>query len=87
MFCNHESKQKRSSGLVFVLITLSLDAIGVGLSNPILPKLIDQFAGDISIATHYFVALATTYALMLFVFSPIQEALSDQYSRKPILLL
>lgn len=80
-------KQKRSPGLVFVFITLFLDVIGVGLSNPILPKLITQLLGDVSTAAYYYGALTTTYALMLFVFSPIQGALSDQYGRKPVLLL
>lgn len=76
-----------SSGLVFVLITLFLDVIGVGLSNPILPKLINQVVGDVSTASYYFGAVTTTYALMLFVFSPVQGALSDQFGRKPVLLL
>jgi DHA1 family tetracycline resistance protein-like MFS transporter len=76
-----------SSGLVFVLITLFLDVIGVGLSNPILPKLINQVVGDVSTASYYFGAVTTTYALMLFVFSPVQGAFSDQFGRKPVLLL
>ena len=74
-------------GFVFVLITLFLDVMGIGLSNPILPKLINQIVGDVSTAAHYFGALTATYALMLFVFSPIQGALSDQFGRKPVLLL
>ncbi len=74
-------------GLVFVLITLFLDVIGVGLSNPILPKLINQVVGDVSTAAYYFGAVTTTYALMLFLFSPVQGALSDQFGRRPVLLL
>ena len=78
---------KLQSGIVFVLITLFLDVMGIGLSNPILPKLINQAVGDVSTAAYYFGALTTTYALMLFIFSPIQGALSDQFGRKPVLLL
>jgi DHA1 family tetracycline resistance protein-like MFS transporter len=78
---------KLRSGIVFVLITLFLDVMGIGLSNPILPKLINQVVGDVSTAAYYFGALTTTYALMLFIFSPIQGALSDQFGRKPVLLL
>jgi DHA1 family tetracycline resistance protein-like MFS transporter len=78
---------KYPSSLVFVLITLFLDVMGIGLSNPILPKLINQIVGDISTAAYYFGVITTTYALMLFVFSPIQGALSDQFGRKPVLLL
>lgn len=63
-----------------------LDVMGVGLSTPILPKLIAEFVGDVSSAAYYYGAVTTTYALMLFVFSPIQGALSDRFGRKPVLL-
>lgn len=79
-------KKQRPSSLIFVLITLFLDVMGVGLSTPILPKLIAQFVGDVSTAAHYYGGVTTTYALMLFVFSPIQGALSDRFGRKPVLL-
>lgn len=79
-------KLQRPPGLIFVLITLFLDVMGVGLSNPILPKLIAQFIGDISTTSYYYGAVTTTYALMLFIFSPIQGALSDRFGRKPVLL-
>jgi DHA1 family tetracycline resistance protein-like MFS transporter len=80
-------RSKPISGLVFVLFTLFLDVIGVGLSNPILPKLVEQFVGDVSTAAYYYGAIATSYAVMLFIFSPVQGALSDRFGRKPVLLL
>ncbi|GAC1451999.1 MAG: hypothetical protein NVSMB70_20260 [Chamaesiphon sp.] len=58
----------------------------MGLSTPILPKLITNLLGDVSTASYYFGAVTTSYALMLFVFSPIQGAISDQFGRKPVLL-
>ncbi|MCL1470228.1 TCR/Tet family MFS transporter [Argonema antarcticum] len=79
-------KLKRPPGLIFVLITLFIDVMGVGLSAPILPKLIAGFIGDVSTASYYYGAVTTSYALMLFVFSPIQGALSDRFGRKPVLL-
>lgn len=75
------------AGLLFVLFTLFLDVMGIGLSSPVLPKLIEQFAGNVSTAAYYYGAVTTLFALMLFVFSPIQGALSDQFGRKPVLLL
>lgn len=77
---------KLTDSIVFVLITLFIDVMGIGLSYPILPKLINQAVGDVSTASYYFGALTTTYALMLFIFSPVQGALSDQFGRKPVLL-
>lgn len=80
-------KKKRQSHLLFVLITLFLDVMGVGLSTPILPKLIAEFVGgDVSTAAYYFGAAITTNALMLFLFSPLQGALSDRFGRRPVLL-
>lgn len=80
-------KNKLPSGFLFVLVTLFLDVMGVGLSSPVLPKLMEQFAGSVSTAAYYYGAVTTLYGLMLFVFSPIQGALSDQWGRKPVLLL
>lgn len=77
---------KHPPALGFALITLFLEVMGIALSNPILPQLINQFVNDISKSAYYFGALATTYALMIFVFSPIQGGLSDQFGRKPVLL-
>jgi MFS transporter, DHA1 family, tetracycline resistance protein len=79
--------RKLPPGFLFVLLTLFIDVMGIGLSGPILPKLITRFVGDVSTAAHYFGAVTTLYALMLFIFAPIQGALSDQFGRKPILLL
>ncbi len=79
-------KSKRPPGLLFVLITIFLDVMGVGLSAPILPKLITNIVGDVSTASYYYGAVITSYALMLLVFSPIQGAISDQIGRKPMLL-
>jgi MFS transporter, DHA1 family, tetracycline resistance protein len=73
--------------MIFALITMFLEVMGTGLSSPILPKLIANLVGDVSTASYYFGAIATTYALMLFVFSPIQGVLSDWWGRKPVLLL
>lgn len=80
-------KTKLPPGLLFVLLTLFLDVMGLGLSSPVLPKLIEQLVGSVSSAAFYYGALTTIFALMLFVFSPIQGALSDQFGRKPVLLL
>ena len=79
--------KKLPAEITFVLITLFLDVMGIGFSTPILPKIITQAVGDVSTAAYYFGALTTTYALMLFIFSPIQGALSDRFGRKPVLLL
>ncbi len=78
----------RKAGLSFILVTLFLDILGIGLVIPILPRLVESFVGqDASKAAFYVGALASAYALMQFIFSPIMGSLSDRYGRRPVLLI
>lgn len=80
--------QKRQAAMIFILITLFLDVLGLGIIIPILPELIKHFVGgNESLAASYFGPLAAAYALMQFVFAPILGALSDRFGRRPIILI
>jgi MFS transporter, DHA1 family, tetracycline resistance protein len=79
--------QKRNPGIYFIFITLVIDVLGIGLIIPILPALLQQFAGgDISKASRYSGLLMAAYAVMQFIFSPIMGGLSDKFGRRPVLL-
>lgn len=72
----------------FIFITLLIDVTGLGLIIPVLPKLIEQLVhGGISEASKWGGWLTFAYAIMQFLFSPVLGNLSDQYGRRPILLL
>jgi MFS transporter, DHA1 family, tetracycline resistance protein len=76
------------ASLAFVMVTVTLDILAIGLIVPVLPKLVEQFlGGDTSRAAAMFGYMSVTWALMQFVFSPILGALSDRFGRRPILLL
>lgn len=78
----------RKAGLRFIVGTLFLDILGLGLVVPILPRLVEGFVGgDPTEGAFYVGALAATYALMQFIFSPIMGSLSDRFGRRPVLLL
>jgi MFS transporter, DHA1 family, tetracycline resistance protein len=80
--------QKRQAGLGFIFFTLFLDILGLGLVIPVLPKLIEQFTGgNTSDASFYSGVLIAVYALMQFIFAPVLGSLSDQFGRRPIILL
>jgi DHA1 family tetracycline resistance protein-like MFS transporter len=71
----------------FILVTLFLDILGIGLAIPVLPELIKQFAnGDTSLASRYAGVIGGCYSLMLFLCAPIMGALSDRFGRRPVLL-
>jgi len=74
--------------LVFILITVALDAIGIGLIFPVMPDLIREVSGTtLSQAAVWGGVLATSYAVMQFLFGPVLGALSDRFGRRPVLLV
>ncbi len=74
--------------LIFILITLALDAMGIGLILPVMPDLIsDVNGGSLGNAAVWGGILATTFAVMQFIFGPIVGSLSDRYGRRPVLLV
>jgi DHA1 family tetracycline resistance protein-like MFS transporter len=78
----------RSPAFVFVFITVLLDMLALGMIIPVLPKLVVDFlGGDTARAAQIFGLFATAWALMQFVFSPVQGALSDRFGRRPLILM
>ena len=75
---------------IFVIFTtVVLDSMGIGIIIPVMPALFADVTGTekISDIAIWGGLLASTFALMQFIFGPILGALSDKYGRKPILLL
>ena len=79
--------QKKQAALSFILITILLDMLGIGIIVPVLPKLVTSLYGsDLSHGSYIFGWFVASYALMQFIFSPILGNLSDAYGRRPIIL-
>jgi DHA1 family tetracycline resistance protein-like MFS transporter len=78
---------RRQAGMVFILITLFIDILGIGIVIPVLPELVKEFVGnDTSHAGIYVGVIGASYALMQFLFAPVMGALSDRFGRRPVLL-
>ncbi len=81
------SRRPRQAAMIFILITLFIDILGVGIIVPILPELIKQFVGgSVATAGRYYGVIVATYALMQFFCAPILGALSDRFGRRPVIL-
>ena len=74
--------------LTFILVTVMIDAMGIGLIIPVMPDLLKEVQGTgIASAALWGGVLSTTFAIMQFLFAPILGGLSDQYGRRPVLLI
>ncbi len=75
------SKNRRD--IIILFFTLVVVMLGFGIVIPILPFYIDSFGAsgrDLGL-------LMSSFAAMQFIFAPIWGSLSDQYGRKPILII
>ncbi|MFC4146061.1 MFS transporter [Micromonospora mangrovi] len=77
---------RRAPALPFLLVTVFLDMLGLGLIVPILPALMTTVTGDAGTAVLWSGLLGSTYGLLQFVVSPLLGRLSDRYGRRPVLL-
>lgn len=79
---------KKRAALGFIFVTLLIDVIGFGIIIPVVPSLISELK-HISIpeAAAYGGWMVASFSIMQFVFSPVLGNLSDQYGRRPVLLI
>lgn len=94
-----EPAKPRQAAISFILLTLFIDILGIGIVIPVLPELVKDFIAKFpsesgpltadqidSIAGWYVGMIGASYALMQFLFAPILGALSDRFGRRPIIL-
>lgn len=81
------SATRRQAAFIFVFITVLLDMLALGMTIPVFPKLLLGFVeSNHARAAEINGIFASVWALMQFLFSPVQGALSDRFGRRPVIL-
>lgn len=74
--------------IFFIVMTVVIDAMGIGLIMPVMPDLIKEVLGvGLADAAVWGGILAASFAAMQFLFGPFLGNLSDRYGRRPVLLI
>src|SRR5580700_11974856 len=77
--------EPKGQGLGVVFAIVALDFAGIGITLPIIPRLLSEVARTPDLGWR-FGAFLSLYALMQFIFSPILGIWSDRVGRRPVLL-
>jgi DHA1 family tetracycline resistance protein-like MFS transporter len=77
----------RTAGMRFIMLTVLIDMLAVGVIVPVLPGLVGRFTANPAEQTWWYGAVTFSFALSSFFGAPLLGALSDRYGRRPILLL
>ena len=81
------SPAARQAAMPFIMITVLIDMMSIGLIVPVLPALVGTFSTSQTEQTWHYGAVTFAFSLANFFSSPILGALSDKYGRRPVLLV
>ena len=78
---------KPRAAVAFIFFTALIDVISFGIIIPVLPPLVVSFVHSEAKGAQIYGLFGAAFALMQFIVSPIQGALSDRFGRRPVLLI
>ena len=85
---NTPSPPRRRAALIFIFVTVLIDMLAFGMIIPVLPILVQDFVGgNAARAAEMYGLFGTAWALMQFIFSPVQGSLSDHFGRRGVILI
>lgn len=78
---------RRQPAMVFIMLTVLIDMMAIGVMVPVLPALVGTFTGSQADQAFWFAAVMFAFGVANFFGSPLLGALSDRHGRRPVLLL
>jgi MFS transporter, DHA1 family, tetracycline resistance protein len=78
---------KPAAAMPFIMITVLIDMVSIGLIIPVLPALVGSFTGSQADQAFWYGAVTFAFGIANFFGSPILGALSDRFGRRPVLLI
>ena len=77
-----------NGALAFIFVTVLIDMLAFGMIIPVLPILVQDFVGGDPVrGAEMYGLFGTAWALMQFIFSPVQGSLSDRFGRRLVILI
>lgn len=79
--------RSREAAMPFIMLTVLIDMVAIGLIIPVLPALVGSFSSSQADQAYWYGVVAFSFGVANFFASPILGGLSDRFGRRPVLLL
>ena len=77
----------RAAAMPFIMITVLIDMVSIGLIIPVLPALVGTFTSSQTEQAWWYGAVTFAFSFANFFASPLLGAMSDRFGRRPVLLV
>lgn len=77
----------RPAAMRFIMLTVLLDMLSIGIIVPVLPAFVGQFTESPAEQARWYGVVTLSFAMASFVGAPLLGALSDRIGRRPVLLI